>query len=124
MKTYWVYILASHKRVLYVGMTSNITKRMYEHRHKLTGGFTARYNVNQLVYCEQTNQVEEAIRREKKLELIRAFNPHWRDFSQVFQSRPNPAEKAYPQRCPSRFPPQRRSIPLGERRKLLRSSAS
>ncbi|MCS7067522.1 MAG: GIY-YIG nuclease family protein [Meiothermus sp.] len=95
MKTYWVYILASHKRVLYVGMTSNIAKRMYEHRHKPTGGFTARYNVNQLVYFEQTNQVEEAIRREKqikgwrrekKLELIRTFNPHWRDFSQLFLS--------------------------------------
>ncbi|MCX7803547.1 MAG: GIY-YIG nuclease family protein, partial [Meiothermus ruber] len=95
VKTYWVYILASHKRVLYVGMTSNIAKRMYEHRHKLTGGFTARYNVNQLVYYEQTNQVEEAIRREKqikgwrrekKLELIRTFNPSWRDFSEVFLS--------------------------------------
>lgn len=90
MKTYWVYILASHRRVLYVGMTSNITRRMYEHRHKLIAGFTQRYNVNQLVYYEQTNRVEAAIerekqikgwRREKKLELIRSFNPTWRDFS-------------------------------------------
>jgi putative endonuclease len=89
-KRYWVYILASHKRTLYVGMTSNLERRIYEHRHKLIEGFTKRYNVNQLVYYEETNLAEAAIerekqikswRREKKLDLIRSFNPKWHDFS-------------------------------------------
>lgn len=80
----------SHKRVLYVGITGDIARRMYEHRHKLIPGFTQRYNVNQLVYYEETNRVEAALerekqikswRREKKLELIRNFNPKWHDFS-------------------------------------------
>ncbi len=90
MKQYWVYILASHKRTLYVGTTSNLERRMYEHRNKLIEGFTKRYNITQLVYYEQTNDVMAAIEREKqikgwtrarKLELIRGFNPIWHDFS-------------------------------------------
>lgn len=89
MKQYWVYILASHKRVLYIGMTNNLARRIYEHRHKLIEGFTKRYNITQLVYFQETNDVTAAIElekrlkgwtREKKLELIRNFNPMWRDF--------------------------------------------
>jgi putative endonuclease len=90
VRTYWVYILASHKRTLYVGMTGNLERRIYEHRHKLVPGFTERYNVNQLVYFEATSDPNAAIerekqikgwRREKKLELIRNFNPNWHDFA-------------------------------------------
>ncbi len=70
-------------------MTNNLEHRIYEHRHTLVKGFTERYNVNQLVYYEETNDVNAAIEREKqikgwtrtkKLELIRGFNPKWHDF--------------------------------------------
>lgn len=79
-----------NNKVLYVGVTNNLERRVYEHKNKINNGFTAKYNVNKLVYFEETNDVETAIeyekkikgwRREKKNELINNVNPEWRDLS-------------------------------------------
>ncbi len=87
-KVYYVYITASFSRVLYVGMTDNLCRRVYEHKHKVFKGFTSRYNVDRLVYYEETNDVWVAInrekqlkrwRREKKIALIESINPAWED---------------------------------------------
>ena len=90
-KTYYVYILASKTRVLYTGITNNLERRTAEHKQKLVPGFTAKYNVNRLVYFETTADVRSAIAREKqlkgwlrskKLTLIEVENPHWHDLSE------------------------------------------
>ena len=89
MKQYYVYILAS-KRVgtLYIGVTSTLQKRVYEHRNNLVDGFTKKYNVHNLVYYEIHDDATQAITREKqlkkwkrswKLELIDKMNPNWDD---------------------------------------------
>ena len=90
-KTYYVYIIANwNNKVLYIGMTNNLERRLYEHQHKLVAGFSATYNVNKLVYFETTNDVISALerekqlkkwRREKKNNLIEAMNPSWLDLS-------------------------------------------
>jgi putative endonuclease len=89
MKQYYVYILASRKNgTLYIGVTSDLAKRIYEHKEKLIDGFTKEYNVHVLVYYEQHNEIEEAILREKqmkkwnrqwKIRLIEENNPEWKD---------------------------------------------
>jgi len=86
-KSYWVYILASRiGGTLYIGVTSDLIRRVYEHRSKVVPGFTRKYNVNRLVYYEQFGDVEFAIRREKRLKkwprawkirLIEEANPDW-----------------------------------------------
>ncbi len=86
---YYVYILASQtNRVVYVGVTNDLIRRVYEHKEKLVEGFTKRYNVDKLVYFEQTSDVESAILREKQLKnfsrdkknrLISHTNPEWKD---------------------------------------------
>ena len=90
MHTYHVYILTNQSRTLYIGMTSDLTRRIEEHRSRAVSGFTSRYNVTQLVYYETTADVHAAIarerqlkrwRRSKKLGLIDAFNPGWRDLT-------------------------------------------
>ncbi len=90
MKSYFVYILASKSRVLYVGVTNDILRRVAEHRSKNTPGFTSRYNINLLVYCEETESIIAAIerekeikgwRRKKKISLIESQNPAWEDLS-------------------------------------------
>ena len=91
MSQYFVYILASKRNgTLYIGVTSNLTKRLYEHKNKLLKGFTEKYNVNKLVYYETSNDQTSAIIREKqlkkwnrkwKIELIEKNNPKWVDFS-------------------------------------------
>ena len=88
-KAYYIYILASKRNgTLYIGITSNLTKRVWEHKNKVIEGFTEKYNVNKLVYYEQYSDPENAIRREKrlkkykrrwKLELIEKENPQWKD---------------------------------------------
>lgn len=85
----YVYILASEKNgTLYVGVTSDLVKRIYQHRNDLIEGFTKQYQVHQLVYFEQTDDITSAISREKqlkrwkrqwKLELIEKENPNWED---------------------------------------------
>jgi putative endonuclease len=88
MKQYCVYILASHSRVLYVGVTGNLKQRVWQHKEKQAEGFTSKYNVDKLVYYEQTEDVYGALarekqlkkwRREKKVWLIEKENPDWRD---------------------------------------------
>ena len=89
MKTYYVYILASRKRgTLYIGVTNDLIRRVYEHKNGFVEGFTKKYGVHQLVYLEQTNDIYSAMVREKqmkkwyrkwKIELIEKANPEWRD---------------------------------------------
>ncbi len=89
MKQYYVYILASNKNgTLYLGVTSDLLKRVYEHKNNLIDGFTKKYHVHRLVYYEETDNVNSAITREKrmkkwrrqwKIELIEKFNPDWKD---------------------------------------------
>ncbi len=89
MKTFIVYILASQGNgTLYVGVTSDLLKRVWEHKNKVVKGFTEKYGVDRLVYYEQTNDAYTAFQREKalkkwkrnwKLELIEKENPGWED---------------------------------------------
>ena len=88
-RTYYVYILASRKNgTLYTGVTNDLTRRIYEHKHKIFKGFSSAYDVQKLVYFEQYDYIDEAIAREKqikkwnrdwKLKLIEDTNPKWRD---------------------------------------------
>ncbi|PIR88014.1 MAG: excinuclease ABC subunit C [Candidatus Harrisonbacteria bacterium CG10_big_fil_rev_8_21_14_0_10_45_28] len=89
MNSYYVYILASRKRgTLYIGITNDLQRRIYEHKNNLVPGFTAEYGVHNLVYFEETGDVKVAIAREKKLknwrrewkiELIEKVNSEWKD---------------------------------------------
>ncbi|PKB79555.1 MAG: endonuclease [SAR202 cluster bacterium Io17-Chloro-G9] len=90
MSQYYVYILTNGVRTLYIGVTNDLTRRVYEHQHELTDGFTKKYNVTMLVHYEVTTDVASAIAREKQLkgwrrsktiDLIEAFNPEWVDLS-------------------------------------------
>jgi putative endonuclease len=86
---YYVYLLASKKNgTLYLGVTSNLIKRVYEHKNNLVSGFTQKYKIQNLVYYETTDDINSAITREKqlkkwkrawKIELIEKTNPGWRD---------------------------------------------
>ncbi len=89
MKAYYIYILASKRNgTLYIGVTNNLTRRVYEHKNNLVEGFTKKYGVHMLVYYEQASDVNTAIQREKqlkkwkrawKLALIEKENIHWED---------------------------------------------
>ena len=86
-----VYIATnSLSTVPHIGVTNDFERRMYEHKHKLITGFSSRYNINKLVYFEETSDVQEAIAREKVLKgwrrarkaaLVETMNPEWRDLS-------------------------------------------
>ena len=88
-KVFWVYILARRKRgTLYVGLTSDIVRRAWEHRNHALPGYTARYGIDRLVWCEQHPEFASAVEREKKIKrwrrawkyaLIETENPDWRD---------------------------------------------
>ena len=88
----YVYILANASRsTLYIGVTSNLPRRLYEHKNKLIDGFTKTFHIHDLMYVEIYPHIEEAIRREKQLKgwtrkkktaLISARNPLWKDISQ------------------------------------------
>lgn len=90
-KTYYVYILTTaNDTVLYVGVTNNLKRRVYEHKNGLVEGFTKKYNLCKLVYYEATNDIESAIKREKQLKswrrewqvnLIRSINPDFDDLN-------------------------------------------
>lgn len=92
MRTYYVYILASQKNgTLYIGVTNDLMRRVYEHKNNLVKGFSMQYNVHQLVYFEEGNDINTAILREKqlkkwkrgwKIRLIEESNPDWRDLYQ------------------------------------------
>jgi len=91
MKHYYIYILTNKSdSVLYIGMTNNLERRMFEHKNKLIEGFSKKYNLNKLVYYEITEDVKSAIEREKqlknwhrewKINLINEFIPDWKDLS-------------------------------------------
>ena len=90
MNRYFVYIVASRSRVLYVGVTNELNRRVGEHKEGLIPGFTRRYKINRLVYYESTHDVRAAIarekqikrwRREKKVNLIESLNPEWEDLA-------------------------------------------
>ena len=90
MKQYYVYIMTNKSRTLYTGVTNNLTRRVFEHKHHLVDGFTKKYNITKLVYYEETNDIREAIAREKqikgwlrkkKIAIIEAMNPEWEDLS-------------------------------------------
>lgn len=89
LKSYYVYILANKRNgTLYIGITDDLIKRIWQHKNDLIGGFTKKYQVHTLVYFEETNDVLSAIAREKKLKrwkrkwklaLIEKHNPDWKD---------------------------------------------
>ena len=93
---YYVYILTNKSnRVMYIGVTNNLERRLYEHKQELVEGFTKRYHVHKLVYYEQTSDIRSAIQREKELKgwlrakknaLVETMNPTWRDLSEVWGS--------------------------------------
>jgi putative endonuclease len=87
-KQYFVYILSSITKTLYIGVTSDLKKRVWQHKEEFVDGFTKRYRIKKLVYFEMTEDVLSAIarekqikrwRREKKVALIESVNPQWRD---------------------------------------------
>lgn len=87
---YFVYIMTNKSGTLYTGVTNNLERRIYEHKHHLVDGFTKKYKIDKLVYFEETNDINAAILREKqikgwlrkkKVALIESMNPDWRDLS-------------------------------------------
>jgi len=98
MKTYYVYIMTNNSRTLYTGVTSNLERRVFEHKHKLLPGFTQKYNLNRLVYFESCGDIRSAIQREKqikgwlrakKVALIVSGNHAWRDLSEAWYEKNN-----------------------------------
>jgi len=90
MREYYVYIMINKSGTLYTGVTNDLLRRVYEHKHKLIPGFTSKYNITRLVYYEATTDIRAAIAREKqikgwlrskKIALIEAVNPTWKDLS-------------------------------------------
>ena len=101
MKTCHVYIMASASRVLYIGVTGDLLRRVVEHKQMRVHGFTARYRATELVYFQGFGDIRIAIAREKqikgwlrarKIALIESFNPHWWDLAAELQS-PTPHKK-------------------------------
>lgn len=88
VKKYFVYILSSKSKILYIGMTDVLSRRTFEHKEGLIEGFTKKYNVNRLVYYEVHPDLKSAVKREKqlknwhrqwKINLIELVNKEWRD---------------------------------------------
>lgn len=91
MKQFYVYIMTNKSKTLYVGVTNNLQRRVYEHKNKMIRGFTSKYNITKVVYFEVFNDIESAIKREKqikgwlrkkKIDLIESMNPEWNDLSE------------------------------------------
>jgi len=90
-KEYSVYMMTNERNtVIYTGVTNDLERRVYEHKQKITKGFTRRYNICKLIYTEYFSDINEAIAREKQIkagsrknkeQLIRDFNPKWKDLS-------------------------------------------
>ena len=90
-KSYYIYLMTNwNNKVIYIGVTNNLERRVFEHKNKLIKGFTEKYNVNKLVYFEETQDINTAIsrekeikkwRREKKDQLVIRANPTWKDLS-------------------------------------------
>ncbi|MGH7873749.1 MAG: GIY-YIG nuclease family protein [Candidatus Binatia bacterium] len=91
-RSYYVYIMTNPSRTLYVGVTNDLERRVNQHRLKEIPGFTAKYNITQLVYYEETSDILVAIAREKtikgwlrakKIGLIESTNPSWQDLTAI-----------------------------------------
>lgn len=90
---YYVYLLTNwNNRVLYVGMTNDLRRRLYEHKNELADGFTKKYHIHKLVYFEETSDVHSAIAREKQIKgwtrakknaLVETKNPEWKDLTNI-----------------------------------------
>jgi len=89
-RQYFVYIMSNRNKALYVGVTNHLIRRVFQHKNHLIEGFTKKYNIDQLVYYEETNDIHAAIDREKqikgwlrnkKIVLIKTINPEWKDLS-------------------------------------------
>lgn len=94
MNTYYVYVMASDSGTLYVGVTNNLIKRVFEHKNDLKDGFTNKYQCHKLVYFEDTSDINSAIAREKQIKnwrrdkkeaLIKTKNPRWTDLYEEIQ---------------------------------------
>ena len=90
-KEYYVYIMTHKSHTLYTDVTNDLMRRVYEHKNKLVPGFTSKYNIQFLVYYESTSSIHAALAREKqikgwlrkkKIALIDAMNPEWKDLSE------------------------------------------
>jgi len=90
-KEYYIYIMTNKSRTLYTGVTNNLERRVYEHKHKLLPGFTSKYNITKLVFYEAGDEISVAIAREKqikgwlrakKIALIENMNPEQKDLSE------------------------------------------
>ncbi len=101
MKHYFIYILSSKNKVLYAGMTDNLSRRIYEHKQGLVEGFTKKYNVDRLVYYEVHPDLKSVIKRENqlknwhkqwKINLIESMNKEWKD---LYQEVEDPLRKIY-----------------------------
>ncbi len=95
MKHYYIYILTNkNNQVLYTGVTNNLLRRAYEHKNKLIDGFTKKYNLTKLVYCEDFTDVNDVLATEKKIKgwlrikkikLIETKNPEWKDLVSLLE---------------------------------------
>lgn len=94
-RNYYIYILTNwDNTVMYIGVTNNLKRRLFEHKIKLIDGFSKKYNCNKLVYFELFFDINEAIRREKEIKkwrrekknnLVESMNPEWKDLSDQFE---------------------------------------
>jgi putative endonuclease len=87
-RTYYAYVMSNYSKTLYVGVTNDLERRVWEHKSQLVEGFTKKYNLTKLVHAEECGEIEEAIarekeikgwRREKKVALVEASNPLWEE---------------------------------------------
>jgi len=101
---FYVYIMTNNQRshVLYTGITGDLPRRIFEHKHKLNPGFTSRYNLTRLVHCEMFSYPGDAIEREKeikswvrskKIKLIESTNPHWHDLAADWENLYKPVDR-------------------------------
>ena len=90
-RSYYVYIMTNRSKTLYTGVTNDLERRVFEHKHKLIPGFTKKYNITRLVYFEEGTDIDSAIMREKqikgwlrkkKIDLIEKENPEWKDLAE------------------------------------------
>ncbi len=99
-KKYYVYILTNKpKGTLYIGITNNLSRRVYEHQHGLIDGFTKKYKLKKLVFFEETDNVQSALQKEKqlknwhrdwKINLVEEVNPSWNDLSELLYNNRDP----------------------------------
>lgn len=98
MKKYYVYIMSNKKNgTMYIGVTNNLERRVFEHKNHLVDGFTNKYDLNKLVWFAETNTAESAVLKEKqmkkwnrawKIKLIEGNNPEWKDLSEEWYGFP------------------------------------